>query len=359
MLGAATKTDANAVEWAITDEVIRIRQWGTDRIHELLPSPSDGWLVGTAGVCTLRLVDRLVSREHAQLLHEQGKWSIRDLGSKNGLRYDGARFDGFILEPGVEIGIGSTTLIAESRQSIALHGFLTRILGWTSERMDAVDHAFRSVRLAVSRRTALVLAGESDLVPIAHSLHRRSLGADRPFIACDPRRQNTEESVRSAANYVSGIAGLMAATGGSLCVRSARLPRDFAAVLERLREPEARVQLIVCTQDPSESDVFVTAPIELPPLKERAAELPRIIDEYALDAAEALGAPPTSFTSADREWVLAYGTTSLSEIEKATLRLIALRISKSLPRAAERLGMAPVSLSRWIGRRKPPMQFEP
>jgi transposase-like protein len=45
-------------------------------------------------------------------------------------------------------------------------------------------------------------------------------------------------------------------------------------------------------------------------------------------------------------------TTSLSEIEKATLRLVALRSSATVSQAAARLGMAPVSLSRWVARRK-------
>jgi len=40
--------------------------------------------------------------------------------------------------------------------------------------------------------------------------------------------------------------------------------------------------------------------------------------------------------------------------EKATRRLVALRMSEDLRRAAEILGMAPVSLQRWIGRRKLP-----
>jgi len=39
-------------------------------------------------------------------------------------------------------------------------------------------------------------------------------------------------------------------------------------------------------------------------------------------------------------------------------RLVALRTSLSVPRAAERLGMAPVSLSRWPRRRKLPLRFE-
>jgi len=46
---------------------------------------------------------------------------------------------------------------------------------------------------------------------------------------------------------------------------------------------------------------------------------------------------------------------TLPDIEKATLRLVAIRESRNLSSAAARLGMAPVSLSRWIGRRKLPM----
>jgi Inner membrane component of T3SS, cytoplasmic domain len=358
MSSVTTRTDPTAAEWSISDEVIRLRRWGTHEIHVLPPPPVDRWLIGTTEICSLTLADQLVSREHACLIRQHGRWSIRDLGSKNGLRRDGAHTDQFALAPGIEIGIGGTTLIAESRQSIALHGFLARILGWGSDRIDTVDHALRSVRMSATRRTALVLADDSDLVPIAYAIHRHTLGADRPFVVSDPHRKTQRESVRSAANHVRGMPAFEAATGGSLCVRSSRLPVDFASVLARIRKPEARVQLIICTQNHKDNGAFLTIPIHVPPLGHRAHELGRIVDEYALDAAALLGVPPESFTSADREWVLRHGASSLSEIEKATLRLVALRISRNRTRAAERLGMAPVSLTRWIGRRKPPMLLE-
>jgi hypothetical protein len=44
--------------------------------------------------------------------------------------------------------------------------------------------------------------------------------------------------------------------------------------------------------------------------------------------------------------------TSFGKIGKATLRLTAIRTYSRIGRAATRLEMAPVSLSRWIGRRK-------
>jgi ActR/RegA family two-component response regulator len=87
------------------------------------------------------------------------------------------------------------------------------------------------------------------------------------------------------------------------------------------------------------------------------SELPRIVDEYALDAATELSIRDVWFSDADRRWVLEHAATSLSEIEKATLRLVALKISTNVSQAAARLGMAAVSLSKWVGRRKlPPAQ---
>lgn len=236
-----------------------------------------------------------------------------------------------------------------------LWGFLARLLGWTSGRV--VDHALRSIDLAMSHRAALVLRGEGDLVPIAQALHRRTLGADRPFIVCDPRRGNTPGSVRSPANFKSGVAAFEAAHEGSLCVRSLRLPRDFSSLMALVRDPGACIAFIVCSDARIACRALLTVPvpIHVPLLKDRASELPRIVDEYARDAVVALGASPTDFTDADRQWILEHASTSLLEIERATLRLVALKTSANLSRAAERLGMAPVSLTRWIGRRKLPV----
>jgi hypothetical protein len=91
----------------------------------------------------------------------------------------------------------------------------------------------------------------------------------------------------------------------------------------------------------------------VPSVKERAGELPRIVKAYAADAITALGPvrSRTLFTADDLGWVVARAATSLMEIEKATLRIVALRMSRNPTEAAGRLGMAPVSLSRWVNRR--------
>src|SRR5215510_4232425 len=190
--------------------------------------------------------------------------------TKTGVRLDGARRAEIVLEPGIEVGIGGLTLIAESGRSVVLRGFLARLLGWRSDRIEVVDHALRSIRMATTRRVALVLCGEGDLVPIARSIHRHALGDDRPFLVCDPRRRRARATVRSAENYASGMQALAAAQGGTLCVRSRRLPRDFDEVATALRDPDARAQLIVCAGSPEDCKPFLAVPITVPPLAGRA-----------------------------------------------------------------------------------------
>lgn len=355
----ATKTDLGMDGWMIDDEVVRLREWASERSYPMPSDPGAEVTIGSSEVCSLRLTDPSgrLSRQHAQLVRDGGRWVARDLDSKNGLRLDGTRKPKALLEPGCELGLGGITLIAESPRLIALREYLARILGWSEDRSEAVDTALRSVRLSATRRAALALCGEGDLIPIARGLHRYSLSADRPFVLCDPRRRPTDEQAATegyaSANYTSGLAALRAAGGGSICVWFKRLPRDFSELTAALRDPGVRVQLIACGLRPADRKDLVSAPIEIPPLSTRADELDRIIEEYAREAGELLGIAQ-SFSHVDRDWVLRNSAGSLPEIEKGTLRLVALRDAGNVARAASKLGMAHASLGEWIGRRRLP-----
>jgi hypothetical protein len=95
------------------------------------------------------------------------------------------------------------------------------------------------------------------------------------------------------------------------------------------------------------------APIEILPLGSREIELSRIVRAYAGEAIARLRAPILCFSEDDRDWVMKHDAKSLSGIEKATLRIIALKVTNNVHQAARVLGMAQVSLSRWLGRRMP------
>ena len=360
----STKTDTAVPEWSFDDSVMHLREWGTDTLHVLPPPSATGVVelsIGSAATCALQVHDLTghISRLHARLVqHSATKWLLYDLASKNGIRLGGARCSQVELQAGDEISIGGVTLIAESRRSIELREFLARLLGWRRERIQVIDHAVRSIRRAATGRTALVLCGDGDLVPIARAIHRRTFGADRPFIVCDPRRHQSKATTRSPENYQTGMSAFEAAKGGSLCVRNLRLPKDFDTVIAALRAPNPPVRLVVCARTTEECEGYLAIPIIIPPLSTRPDELVQIITEYAEDAVAALAASHPGFLPADRDWVRTHSASSLPDIEKATFRLVALRASRNISAAAARLGMAPVSLSRWIGRRKLPMHVE-
>jgi hypothetical protein len=229
-----------------------------------------------------------------------------------------------------------------------LRRYLSRLLGWS--KTSAIDNALRSLDLAREHRAQLLLCGAGDLVPIAYALHRRALGPDTPFIVCDPRRGNTRATVRAPANYVDAEAAFAAAAGGSLCVRRRRLPDQFAALTERLRSSH-EVQYI-CLDESSLQWLVRPGPIEVPSLLERPHDIPRIVDEGLLDAVSELpGCAPLN--EQDRAWLVDSAST-LSDLEKSIVRLVALRNSDRVSQAAARLGMTAVSLSRWMDRRRVP-----
>jgi hypothetical protein len=112
------------------------------------------------------------------------------------------------------------------------------------------------------------------------------------------------------------------------------------------------VLCVICCEGDDDALLVRPTPLVVPPLASRAAELDRVIAEYAEDAIALVCAQHTGFTAADHAGVRENAASSLAEIEKGTLRLVAIRMSRNMSAAAARLEMAPVSLSRWLDRRR-------
>jgi len=134
---------------------------------------------------------------------------------------------------------------------------------------------------------------------------------------------------------------------------------DFSAMVTRLRDTDD-VMLVICGNRREEMNPLIIRPVPLilPSLRTRGEEVQRVVDEFARDALTELTAgeawrSDVRFTSVDRQWVIDRSPLTLDEIEKSTLRILALKMSKSIPRAARRLRMTPVSLARWLDRRRP------
>ena len=337
-----TSTDLSAkLGWRIEDPVIRLREWGSERVYGLPDTPTELTL-GSGSTCELQLRDSStrISRQHAKLIPFAGGWRIKDLKSKNGLWRDGARRLEFTLTPGLEIGMGALRLVAESRQLMALRELVCRFLGWSTPRQDDVDKALRSLREWAALRASLVLMGEGDLTTVARQLHAATLGPESPFA--------------TNAEHESSMAALQAARHGTLW--TPELPPDFAAVAESLREVDNRTRLMLharSADDAARAAITLTAcrVIALPSLSSRHAEIDRLINVCADDAAADLHAPTTGFTTNDMDGLARLRYRGIAELEFTVRRVVAMR-TYGLSNGAERLGIRHVSLLEWARRRK-------
>jgi hypothetical protein len=73
----------------------------------------DRVLLGRSRECDVQLADPNVSRRHAELRRDEGRWSVIDLGSTNGIKLNGRRVDQAALEPGDRLTLGLTELTYE------------------------------------------------------------------------------------------------------------------------------------------------------------------------------------------------------------------------------------------------------
>jgi hypothetical protein len=89
----------------------------------VLPSGSkDSFTIGRDASCDLILCDRTVSRSHAGLRREAGRWLLCDAGSTNGTRLNGWRVtEPVLLRAGDRVSFGSMTLMVtdHARQASA------------------------------------------------------------------------------------------------------------------------------------------------------------------------------------------------------------------------------------------------
>jgi pSer/pThr/pTyr-binding forkhead associated (FHA) protein len=84
---------------------------GGARVGELLPLTGARTLVGRSPEAQIRLGDDGVSRAHAEILLDDGRVRVRDLGSTNGTFLNGVRTDARDLHDGDKLSIGEATLL--------------------------------------------------------------------------------------------------------------------------------------------------------------------------------------------------------------------------------------------------------
>lgn len=97
-------------------------------------------LIGRDKSCDLRLRDTYVSRHHCWVEQQEGRWCVRDLGSRNGTWVNGARVTGpATLDAGTVIKVGRTFVRVQDESRSA-----TDTPPWP---MFDLDHAHKTARL--------------------------------------------------------------------------------------------------------------------------------------------------------------------------------------------------------------------
>jgi len=85
----------------------------------------------------LQIVDRRMSRTHAEVYEEGGAYFVRDLGSKNGTLLNGANVNlAVILNPGDIIQVGDTTVLFD-HETESSHGAISSAPGLASSKKDS------------------------------------------------------------------------------------------------------------------------------------------------------------------------------------------------------------------------------
>jgi len=169
----------------VPDQLSLVVVSGPDRGSSLPLAPGI-YLVGTATSCNLRLTDDSVSRRHLELVVHPDRIEVRDLESKNGSFYLGARFQQIRVGVGAQIAIGSTLLaLLATRSSPDLHAadHFGRLVGGSV----AMRRVYAELERLAATDASILIIGETgtgkDLA--AQALHTASARREAPFVVCD------------------------------------------------------------------------------------------------------------------------------------------------------------------------------
>lgn len=341
--GVSTKADPGATGWAIRDPVISVRLRGHERSWPLDVAARS--VAGTATECAIHLPDGDgVSRTHAAFERDGDTILVSDLGSTNGTRQDGEDRASFALSPGMEVELGRTRLIAESRRSLLLRDLLRRLIGAHPTKLPHVDDALQSVRQMAHLRSCLVIHGAGSMAGTARRLHRLVLGDDRP-LSIHARRE-------------SGVVAVDRARDGMLFLDAEHLPADLHHVLVSFRLPEWRTRLVIGAENDKVASQLATkipsiASFAIPPLAARADDLEPLLLAYANDAVAELHAPGTGLRPHDLQWIREHGVETLEDIDELMTRLVAVR-NWGVSGGATRVGQTHGALSKYLRRRNIP-----
>lgn len=283
--------------------------------------------IGTHESNDLRLDDKKVSRFHCEIVLDGPDARIRDLGSRNGTVVDGVRANDAFLRSGSTIQLAGVTLRFEPLEKVrrlpisahrAFHGLVAESI--------AMRAALAWIERAAGNDMTVLLEGETGTGKgkAAEAIHRGSARADKPFVVVDcgaiPQSLIESELYGHEKSAFTGaterrIGAFEEASSGTIFLDEiGELPLDQQPKLLRaLENREIRrvgsngyhkvdVRIVAATHRDLRREVnegrfradlyfrLAVLRIPLPPLRERAEDIPALSKELL----RSMGAPPAA-----------------------------------------------------------------
>ncbi|UJR78683.1 sigma 54-interacting transcriptional regulator [Sandaracinus amylolyticus] len=282
--------------------------------------------VGTAEGNALRVADRTVSRYHLELRRDGARIEVRDLGSTNGT-YIGpvlSRHGVVSVAPGTEIAIGDTRVVLEDGEYVVQRLADGDQLGALRGKSRAMRRLYAEIdALAQSDVSSVLLVGESGTGKelVARALHDLGPRAQGPFVTVDAttlvptlyaselyghergaftgadrRHVGAFERAQGGTLFLDEIgelpAPLQAGLLGALERRSVRRVggRDEIAIDVRIVAATHRDLRAAVNAGTFRLDLYyrlAVVALEVPPLRERASDIPLLIEHFLREAGEA------------------------------------------------------------------------
>jgi DNA-binding NtrC family response regulator len=297
-------------------------------------------VVGSGGEANVRVFDQAVSARHCAVTVERGELWIRDLGSKNGIFVGGARVESARLGPGASFVLGRVVVSCAPGVRAAADVDVAPLPGIVGTSI-AMRRVAREVRRVADLKGPVLLRGEtgSGKDVLARAIHGLGIRRARPFVPLNvgtlPRELADAELFGHERGAYTGAHGsrdgaFVQAHGGTLFLDEiAELSLDLQVKLLRvLEDGEVRpiggrarrtvdVRVVSATWAPLHRRVaeglfrqdlyqrLAVFVIDVPPLRERRADLPALAARFLDDLATEVG--PRELTSGALAKLAGYG----------------------------------------------------
>ncbi len=361
------------VDERVTDEV-RVKGALTLRARkirvEVASGPSAGQVValpgpeariGSGAGCDLVVDDPTVSRLHATLIVDAAGIRVLDAGSRNGTTVDGLRVREAWARPDSVIAMGNTTVRLRLLDDVVELPLSHRDrFGGLIGQSVAMRRIFSILERIAPTDSTVLVEGETGTGKelVAEAIHEESARAAGPFVVFDCSAVSATLIESELFGHVRGaFTGAVAdrtgafesADGGTLFIDElGELPMDLQPKL--LRAIERLEVRRVGSNTPRKVDVRIVAAtnralltevdegrfredlyyrlavvrVSLPPLRERAEDIPLLVERFARDLAGGGGGAPAIAERTVRHFMAQSWPGNVRELRNAVARALSL-----------------------------------